>query len=339
MNYIKVMGFVIGLFIVSSIDAQNIIDFENLGWNANQSVDTSFLADNIIFSGNNELFTNYGYNFDVDNISLYYAFQNPLTDHVTIETPNNELVDLISLAVYQVGEIGTDTLLFEGWADNNNKYTSKFSKNDSWKILSLNFKSINKLIIRSANTTHQGLIDYNIDNIIYDVPSAPIDTIPPDLLNAQLLNSSTLLLRFSEELEVNSAINISNYKINNSITIESAEIQNEKSKVILHTTEHIYGNSYNITVKDISDTSGNMLNESFTLQYFNDIDNIPPQFIDLTVINNKSLNLKFSEKLDPASSQNQSNFKLSDGASINKATLSPDSTSIISRNISSKKRR
>ena len=150
------------------INAQEIITFDNQGWNSDQSLGTDFTIDNLTFTSNKSLFTNYGYNFDVNHISIYYAFQNSISDHIAISTINNSLVNLSSLAAYQVSETGTDTLIIEGWEGSNKIYSTQFSNNSTWRVLQLDYNGINKLIIKSGNLAGGSLFDYNFDNISFN---------------------------------------------------------------------------------------------------------------------------------------------------------------------------
>ena len=63
--------------------AQNKITFDDQGWNTDQQISSDFTIGNFKFSSSDKLFTNYGYNFNVSNISIYFAFQNPTADKIT----------------------------------------------------------------------------------------------------------------------------------------------------------------------------------------------------------------------------------------------------------------
>ena len=93
------------------IPAQEVITFDNQGWNSNQILSSNFSINNYTFSSNEPFYTNYGYNFDVNGVSLYYVFQNAQTDNITITTPYNALVKLVSFSAYQVSESSTDSLV------------------------------------------------------------------------------------------------------------------------------------------------------------------------------------------------------------------------------------
>ena len=130
------------------IFGQNVITFDNQGWNSDQTLSSNFSIGSYSFSSNEVFYTNYGYNFDVNSNSLYYVFQNSTTDKITITTSNGQLAKLISLAIYQVSETSTDGLVVEGWNGPNLEYTRSFLNNTSWKTLTLNYDNINKIVIK-----------------------------------------------------------------------------------------------------------------------------------------------------------------------------------------------
>lgn len=163
------------LLISFSTYSESKITFDEQGWTSDQSLDTIFTIGNYTFLSNKHMYTNYGYNFDVNNVSIYYAFQNPGTDQIIIKTSNNQLVDFSSFAAYQVSETSSDTLIVEGWEGNNKKYSKIFPNNNSWKILSLDYKNINKIIIRIGNLRTGYLFDYNFDNFSFNNSPLPVE--------------------------------------------------------------------------------------------------------------------------------------------------------------------
>jgi len=88
-----------------------------------------------------------------------------------------------------------------------------------------------------------------------------IDTIPPQLIRAVVINSSTIELFFDGALDVTSASNVANYSITSGISIQSAQVLSpDFSTVDLQINPAIDSNSfYTIAVNGISDCSGNMM--------------------------------------------------------------------------------
>ena len=145
------------------------------------------------------------------------------------------------------------------------------------------------------------------------------DVIAPQLISALINNSSAVTLTFSEALNQSTAQNISNYAINNGITIQSLTLSG--NQVFLTTSDHQNGN-YTVTVNNVTDLAGNIIDpnfDSFDYQYVS-IDLTPPQLISAALIDSITLNLYFSENLDPISSQNIANYSISN-ISISDALL------------------
>jgi hypothetical protein len=167
MKYLSLLFLLIIAHLFSSLSyAQTVIGFDDLGWNANQLLSTSFTAGDLTFTSAKTSCTNFGYNLNVNNISVYFAFENKSSDQFIIQPKNGSPVNINSLAAYQVSQSGTDTLIVEGWNGTTKAYSVTFTKITSWRTLSLNFQNVNKLIIRSGNTA-QGVVDYDFDNFSY----------------------------------------------------------------------------------------------------------------------------------------------------------------------------
>ena len=79
------------------INAQDIITFDNQGWSSDQSLDTILTVDNCVLYSSRNFYTNYGYNFDVNNVSIYFAFQDA-SDRITITKSGNQLFDFTSIS-------------------------------------------------------------------------------------------------------------------------------------------------------------------------------------------------------------------------------------------------
>jgi hypothetical protein len=178
MKFVSAISVLIIMFLSTvHIFGQNVITFDNQGWNSNQTLPSNFSIDNYSFSSSGGFYTNYGYNYDVNGTSLYYVFQNPNTEKITITTSNGKSVKLISLAAYQVSETSTDSLVVEGWNGSDLLYATSFLNNDSWKILTLNYNNINKIVIRLGSAGNGGLADYNFDNITFTDAALPVEIV------------------------------------------------------------------------------------------------------------------------------------------------------------------
>jgi len=96
-----------------------------------------------------------------------------------------------------------------------------------------------------------------------------LDIIPPELIGAELIDSTTIILEFSEAMNESSVEDINNYAVNNGINILSATMNG--NQVNLSTTEHSPG-IYEVVVGNVTDLAGNVINNSynsFIYEYFN----------------------------------------------------------------------
>ena len=152
------------------IHAQTIT-FDDQGFNANQLIKVDTAIGYFQITSNRVLATNYGFNFDINGISLYNLFS-PI-DSISIHA--GDYVNLQSIAVYQVSETNSDSLLIEGWNGNNKTYYKIFTNLNKWQILTLNYNNINRFVFKSKNVANKNF-DYNIDNIVINPVPVIIDT-------------------------------------------------------------------------------------------------------------------------------------------------------------------
>lgn len=108
----------------------------------------------------------------------------------------------------------------------------------------------------SSNCTKFYFDDFYVDEII-------IDTIPPEILNLEVLSDATLDVYFNEPVELSSAQDTSNYFVNNFIGHPSTSIRDVTNFSLVHLefAEHFNaGIIYTLTADNISDLFGNFLN-------------------------------------------------------------------------------
>ena len=167
------------VFLCFPLCAQTI-DFEKNHLGPNEVIGERIQMGDFFIQANEIMATNYGANFDVDGISLYcyYGFRNTLPNEIILGHINNNAFQVYSISAYQVSEHSTDTLIIQGWLNNNKVYENKYYEVYSWQTLELNYRNITKLAIRSQGTY---LDDYNFDNFVIF-----IDIIQPKLINGEL---------------------------------------------------------------------------------------------------------------------------------------------------------
>jgi len=97
---------------------------------------------------------------------------------------------------------------------------------------------------------------------LWSFSTISIDTVPPRLTSATLLDDITLSLTFSEYINPANATNLSNFSINNGIEIIKAVLNG--ANIRLTTSQHSPG-FYEIIVNNISDLSMNIISPQFNL--------------------------------------------------------------------------
>jgi hypothetical protein len=120
------------------------------------------------------------------------------------------------------------------------------------------------------------LLEPNVfENIIYNY-----DLTSPQLVTANLLDLMNLEIEFSEPVDSTSALNISNYSIDNGINILGIHKSTNQNKLTINTTTHTLGQQYKITVNNVTDLSGNLISaNNNSAEYTLDPNNIEDEQI------------------------------------------------------------
>lgn len=150
------------------------------------------------------------------------------------------------------------------------------------------------------------------------------DKTAPELSNARLVNATTLEVLFSEPVTVASTQTLANYSINLGVTISRAQLQTDNRTVLLTTTAHGSGNSYVVTVRNISDRAApsNVMPAPRTFNYTYQVeDRQPPEVNAVTMTDLTHLLIVFNEQVTIASAQNVNNYRLSDNIQVQQARL------------------
>lgn len=98
------------------------------------------------------------------------------------------------------------------------------------------------------------------------------DTIPPALDSIAIVDSTSLVLYFSETLDSSNISSPLNYQFTGGINFISACLINPGNAISIYTTAHILGEHYSISVQNIKDLYGNLISSnanSLTYSYGN----------------------------------------------------------------------
>lgn len=87
------------------------------------------------------------------------------------------------------------------------------------------------------------------------------DNIQPEVLRAFLHNDTTLIIAFTELVDKMSAENVSNYSIDNGITVTAASLLPSGKKVKLITSKHSTNKTYTVAVNGVTDLFGNLISQ------------------------------------------------------------------------------
>jgi hypothetical protein len=154
-----------------------------------------------------------------------------------------------------------------------------------------------------------------------------IDTFPPVLLAANIESQTMVELVFNKPLNPSTAIDTSNYNINNSYNLTDVTIKqallSAPEKVLLETEEHEQGN-YTITVNHVESISGVAIRSNSTANYQYYVEDKTPPSIVSVICNpgGENIIVKFSEDMDPSSVSDSSNYAVKEeGIQVNSVSI------------------
>jgi hypothetical protein len=213
--------------------------------------------------------------------------------------PNTE-PDLLGYKVYW----GTSSRNYTDFGDANN--------DTSYRVPNLP-EGVEYFFAVTAYDTAYNESDFSVE-VSHTISVSDID--PPEISSVTLISATDLDLTFNEDVEDSSAENLSNYQIDNGITITSITLDSNKRLVHIKTTSHQPGN-YTITVSKVADISGNLIvpNSSKSYQY-DPGDTTPPTIVSAQILDATHVDVTFSEEIEASSAQTVANFKINNNISI-----------------------
>lgn len=123
------------------------------------------------------------------------------------------------------------------------------------------------------------------------------DFTAPTVLSVEPIINTNIKIMFDEDVEQTSAENAANYVIDNGITVESAKQHSfNKAQVNLTISSLMSGENYNITINNVEDLAGNMMEEHTEAFSYVGIDEVFENGIVKVYPNpaNDNLNISFS---------------------------------------------
>ncbi len=169
---------------------------------------------------------------------------------------------------------------------------------------------------------------------VYQPPdgAAPADTLPPRILNVQVLDENHVEIVFDEKVGLLSAQNPANYALTGGMQIGKVELEANERAVRMTTSLHQDGTTYMLTVRNIADTAEppNIMLHPVQWSYtYHAEDHEPPRIVDGSLEDPTHLWILFSEKVLPSTAQQPQNYQISDGVTVNSATLLPGEREVL----------
>lgn len=310
------LSLIFTLFALSTINSQTI----NNNFQVTESNDTAYTVNlQINVNQNTSILGNSVIRFAYDTSAFYfpqvpkenvdYQFNN-LNNSQYYYSVSHPSSNIISINVAYIS--GTGTTLSSNYLN----------------LVSIHFKKIKA----SDNANIQPILRQffsPLSSELWNLGSWHYSPVPLILSGAVILDSATVELTFSDQLDSNSAIDISNYSIDNNITVKSAVLSSNLTKVTLKTSAHIPGKTYIVTVQNVKDIFGNpILTGNNTFQYNYYLDTTPFNVSGVTVNNNHTLTIQFNKRLNPISAEDNNNYSFSNNLQISQSTLMPDSETV-----------
>ena len=164
--------------------------------------------------------------------------------------------------------------------------------------------------------------NYDMGAYEYNGGNPNPDTTPPDVISAEINSENAVIITFSEVLELNSAQTAGNYGITNGITVSSAILSTDRKRVTLATSNHTVGQSYIVTVNNVKDLAGNLINPNANTagySFFNDT--TPPELAGASLSDSTNVIVMFSEEMDSATIGNKNNYSINNGITVNSVVV------------------
>ena len=105
---------------------------------------------------------------------------------------------------------------------------------------------------------------FDLNYIEFKGAGSSTDNTPPEIISLEVISGNQLSVKFSDLLKKSSAEQLSNYSVNNSVSISSAVLQDDMRTVVLSISSLTADVSYSLTVHNIENQSGIRMNQSLT---------------------------------------------------------------------------
>jgi fibronectin type 3 domain-containing protein len=159
------------------------------------------------------------------------------------------------------------------------------------------------------------------------------DLTPPTVNAVELIRQNFLSVLFSEAMQANSAMNVSNYSITDgtqSVAIQNSGIDANSRTVYLTTANHTPGKNYTLTVANVKDGAGNTIAANTKITYSCQAsDAEAPDLIAARCRSTTTLELEFDESVSTSTALNTANYSISPPLSISQVQMGSTSATVV----------
>jgi hypothetical protein len=145
-------------------------------------------------------------------------------------------------------------------------------------------------------------------------------------------------VEFSEDVNATTAENLANYSIDNGVTISQAQLAVNRNdgtdlrRVHLHTSALTEGTTYQLTVNNVTDTTGNPVTPASVFGFDKIHDLTPPQastgHVSNPRLDRSKVYVVFSEDMDNITAGDMANYSIDQGITISNASFGNDNKTV-----------
>ncbi|MFC5406991.1 Ig-like domain-containing protein [Cohnella soli] len=172
-----------------------------------------------------------------------------------------------------------------------------------------------------------------VDGNPYSYSSTPDDTTKPTIVGQlNRIAAKTFEITFSEPVDSSTAANMANYTLSDGLRVTSVQLSSDLRRVTFSTSDQTNGKTYRLTVRNVKDLAGNVMDRNDDLTFVGNGDNTKPKVTEVRIdVTTAIVSVKFSEKIDPTQAVQAYHYALDKGLGVTQATLSKDGLTVYLR--------
>lgn len=172
----------------------------------------------------------------------------------------------------------------------------------------------------------------SIDGRSWSYTSTKSDTSKPTITGFERVTSRVYILTFSEQVDSATATNTGNYSLSGGLRVTSLQLSSDKRQVTLTTSNQSNNTRYWLTVKNVKDLAGNVMDTRSDLSIVGSDDATKPTIIEseFRVNADASLTIKFSEQVNRDIAMQTGRYSIS-GLSIASVSLDNEGRTVTLR--------